>query len=171
MFLFYSISLPQCLPSSQKEIIFQCIGKNKMYGGDQDSSTPPAMRISNGIVPRRKCYFSTTHIEPHRGSPGKKIDVNQVCFSFFIFHFAFCIIFYKYIFTYIQNWYFLLSWGLAKDNAKYKRKMQNKLTSSVCYFFTSQLRFATICEQDGLHAEILVNYLITNRFQREAHFW
>ena len=32
-------------------------------------------------------------------------------------------------------------------------------------------RFATICEQDGLHAKILVNYLITNRFQSEAHFW
>ncbi len=35
----------------------------------------------------------------------------------------------------------------------------------------TQNRFATICEQDGLHAKILVNYLITNRFQSEAHFW
>ena len=29
-------------------------------------------------------------------------------------------------------------------------------------------RFATICEEDGLHAYILVNYLITNRFQCAA---
>ena len=48
------------------------------------------------------------------------------------------------------------------------------LSLYVMALFTIQClnrRFATICEQDGLHAEILVNYLITDRFQSEAHFW